>query len=47
MDDFKDASFRPDRSVGTLIQNAPHLAGSLGGAVARGTGSTFNWELSS
>src|SRR5260370_36812014 len=34
--DLEDASFRPDRSVGALIENAPHLAVALGGAVARG-----------
>ena len=34
--DLEDASFRPDRSVGTLIENAPHVAVALGGAVARG-----------
>jgi hypothetical protein len=34
--DLEDASFRPDRSVGALIETAPHLAVALGGAVARG-----------
>jgi hypothetical protein len=33
--DLEDASFRPDRSVGALIENAPHLAVALGGAVVR------------
>jgi hypothetical protein len=33
--DLEDASFRPDRSVGALIENAPHLAVALGGAAAR------------
>jgi hypothetical protein len=34
--DLEDASFRSDRSVGALIENAPHLAVALGGAVALG-----------
>jgi hypothetical protein len=33
---LEDTSFRPDRSVGTLIENAPHMAVALRGAMALG-----------
>ena len=36
IDDFKDAAFRPDRGIGALIENAPHVAVALRGAVALG-----------
>jgi hypothetical protein len=36
IDDLENGSFRLDRSVSTLIENAPHMAVAFRGAVASG-----------
>ena len=36
IDDLENGSFRLDRSVSTLIENAPHMAVTFRGAVASG-----------
>jgi hypothetical protein len=41
IDDLEDGSFRLGRGVGSLIQNAPHVAIALRGAVTLGYFCTF------
>ena len=41
IDNFKNAAFRLDRCVGALIENTPHVAIALRGAVALGFSRTL------